>query len=228
MDDKPTAIDSPPAEVITPTATRQSALKRWGVFIALLLFAYAIARAWIGHEGRLVGQDHPAVGHPLIFASLRSLSDPEKVLGLSDLTGKVTLLNFWGTWCPPCRTELPQLAALADRYRNESEFELLAVTCEPPGYDQDTGDLVSETKAFLKQAQIDLPVYLDPDAQTRAALDVTIGFEGFPTTLIVDRQGVIRGAWVGYRRGYETEMNGLISDLLKSNPQPSTASVPAT
>lgn len=209
-------------------SARTSPLRPWGIFIALLLLVYAVVRASIGHEGRLTGQEHPAVGHPLIFASLRSIGDPEQVVGLPDLTGHVTLVNFWGTWCPPCRTELPQLAVLAHRFEDRDDFKLLAVSCEPPGYEQSTSDLVAETKAFLKQMQLDLPVYFDPEAQTRAALDLTIGFEGFPTTLVVDRQGTIRGAWIGYRRGYETQMDRLIDELLNSKPPTSADESPAT
>jgi len=61
---------------------------------------------------------------------------------------------------------------------------------------------------------VDLPTYADPRSVARAAVDAVAGFDGYPTTLILDRQGVIRGVWVGYAPGAERQMQRLIEQLL--------------
>ena len=61
--------------------------------------------------------------------------------------------------------------------------------------------LRENTEALLKQLDLDLPTYFDPSDATRDAVDRVIGFQGFPTTLLLDRRGVIRAIWVGYRPG---------------------------
>ncbi len=157
------------------------------------------------------------VGHRLPHLQLAPLNGAERSIGLDDLTGHVTLLDFWGTWCPPCREEIPHIATLAAKYKDAPGFQVLAVSC---GTDdrEDVGELRADTFEFLQQQHLDLPTYFDPQAFTRQGIDMIGGFQGYPTTLVLDRQGIIRGAWVGYQTGDERDIERVIAELLKKIP----------
>jgi len=106
-------------------------------------------------------------------------------LRLSELKGKVVLVNFWATWCPPCVEELPSLQRLYGRLKGEG-FELLAVS-EDEGAD--------EVRAFFKGQLPDFPILMDEgQGVTRS-----YGTFKFPETWVVDREGRLRALFVGPR-----------------------------
>ena len=140
-------------------------------------------------------------------------------MSLADLRGRVVLLNFWGTWCTPCRMELPHMAELYKSRQSETDFVLLAVSCGAPSEVERIDTLRSNTNALLAHVHITMPTYSDPGEVTREAVDRAIGFNALPTTLLLDRQGVIRGHWVGYESGLEREMTALLDQLLKEKPK---------
>ncbi|MEZ6071772.1 MAG: TlpA disulfide reductase family protein [Pirellulales bacterium] len=71
---------------------------------------------------------HPAVGSKLVGLHVVPLTGEGDDVYLSSLEGDVTMLNFWGTWCPPCRQEFPHVAALYDHFADRDDFRLLAVS----------------------------------------------------------------------------------------------------
>ncbi|NIL98561.1 MAG: redoxin domain-containing protein, partial [Planctomycetales bacterium] len=89
---------------------------------------------------------HPAVGARLPTLQLRALTTGWGDVQLSDLRGNVVLLNFWGTWCGPCRQELPHLADIYARFGTRKDFRLLAVSCGLKGDDRDLAALGRETR----------------------------------------------------------------------------------
>ena len=95
-------------------------------------------------------------------------------------------------------------------------MDVLAVSC---GGGNNAGDLQStapdETAAFIAQQKADLPIYFDPGGQTRRAVAAAVGFSVYPTTLVLDRSGKIRGTWDGYAPGRELEMDQLIQQLVR-------------
>jgi len=141
--------------------------------------------------------EHDAVGKKLPDLSLRAMDGPARSVTLADLSGKVVLVNLWGPWCPPCRVELPHIAALEKKYRDQPGFQLLAIT-SAQGFPEDLDELRQQTQAFLRSQGLDLPTYLDPGATTRRAFAELGALKGFPTTVVIDRQGVIRNVWVGF------------------------------
>ncbi|MBX3415226.1 MAG: TlpA family protein disulfide reductase [Pirellulales bacterium] len=183
------------------------------IVLVLIGTAYVIYSIWrTPPGGGERGEHHPAAGRTLFFVSLRSVDDG-RLVGLTDFAGKVTLLNFWGTWCPPCREELPRLQVLAQEFATHEDFAVAAVSY-PFGEDVDPRTLATETRQFLDATGLKLPVYLDVDNQTMTAADLIVGVPGFPTTIILDRSGKIRGVWNGYQRGYEQEMHEFVARLL--------------
>jgi peroxiredoxin len=93
---------------------------------------------------------------------------------LKDLQGKVVLVNFWATWCPPCRKEIPDLEVLYKRFENQG-LVILAISDE-------TADKV---KPFIAENKVTYPVLLDPDDNVHKLFDV----EGIPHNFVYDRTG---------------------------------------
>ncbi len=93
---------------------------------------------------------------------------------LRDLKGKVILVNFWATWCPPCRKEMPDLQALYDKYKDQG-FVVLSIS------DEDA----AKVSPFISERKITYPVLLDPGRKVNDAFIV----EGIPKSFVYDRQG---------------------------------------
>jgi thiol-disulfide isomerase/thioredoxin len=110
------------------------------------------------------------------------LLDGENVT-LSSLKGKVVLLNFWATWCPPCREEMPSMEVLYQRYK-DLEFEMLAVNLR-----EDTNTI----RQFMERNGFTFPVPLDQYGRVGSVY----GIRSIPTTLIINKDGIIIGRIVG-------------------------------
>ena len=106
-------------------------------------------------------------------------------VSLTDLRGKVVLLNFWATWCPPCKAEMPDLNALHEKYGAEQDFVVVGVNVEEDA---------EAVKPFVEQHQLAFPILLDRDSHVTTQL---FGVRPLPTTFIIDREGFIRDAWNG-------------------------------
>jgi cytochrome c-type biogenesis protein len=197
---------------------------RTGLTVAIIVVvaaAYWVVVGWLTPAPNLPKPEvHSGVAQPLPFLELRPLTGDAAPISLADIKNHVTLLNFWGTWCPPCRNELPHIAELRQRFAGREAFRLLAVSCPPGGQADDVQSLREDTAALLKRLGLDLPTYYDPDAATQSALGSVINLDAFPTTLLLDRHAVIRAVWVGYRPGVETEMERYISKLLDEESKP--------
>lgn len=101
---------------------------------------------------------------------------------LSELRGRVVLLDFWATWCPPCRTAMPHLEKLRQEF-GEKGLTVLGVTTE----DADT------VEPFIREHKITFPILLDPQGSSTRAYRVT----GIPRTLIIDREGKVHADLTG-------------------------------
>lgn len=156
----------------------------------------------------------PAVGKRPEKLTLTPLEDDGEALTLADLEGQVVLINFWGPWCPPCRAEFPELMELRESLAGAKRFRFVSVTAMPG---EDEEDLVQMTKTYLQTQKYDLPVYRDSQMTTRDELKELNQANDFPfpTTILLDEQGVIRAVWVGYRQGVGEQMQELIKKLLK-------------
>ena len=93
---------------------------------------------------------------------------------LADLRGKIVLVNFWATWCPPCRKEMPDLQALYDKYKDQG-FLVLSIS------DEGTAKVVP----FIKERNISYPVLLDPGRKVNELYQV----DGIPKSFVYDREG---------------------------------------
>jgi peroxiredoxin len=107
---------------------------------------------------------------------------------LRDLGGKVALVNFWATWCPPCRKEMPDLEALGKRFKDQG-LVILAIS------DEDA----AKVKPFIAEKQFTFPVLLDPGRKVNKLFDV----EGIPKTFIYDREGRLAAQAIDMRTEHQ-------------------------
>lgn len=98
---------------------------------------------------------------------------------LSDYRGKVVLLNFWATWCPPCRAEMPDLIKMQREYRSNG-LQVIGITYPPAE--------ISEIRQFARNLRVNYPIALGTK-ETKALFDQT---ETLPLTIVIDREGNVR------------------------------------
>jgi thiol-disulfide isomerase/thioredoxin len=123
-----------------------------------------------------------------------------KAHDLRDYRGMVVLVNFWATWCPPCREEIPSMQRLKAKFAGKP-FVILAV---------DMGESGASVKAFLKEVRLDAVMLLDIDGEALKKWKVF----AFPTSFVVDPQGKIRYAVAGATEWDDPETIRRIAELL--------------
>jgi len=199
--------------VFNPQPKQNSGL---GFFLVLMVVA-AVAVGWYALRPMLNGGGNvkPAVdAEPLAELQLAPLTAGSTEVSLNNTSGKIVLLNFWGTWCPPCRAEFPDVVALEKKYRGSGNVLILPVSCGS-SVREDMNELRANTEDFLQQRGTDMPIYSDPGLVTRKAVNDAVGFRGYPTTVLLDGEHRIREVWVG-QASFE-EMNAGIESLLKEH-----------
>ncbi len=128
-----------------------------------------------------------------------------KRVTLSDLRGKVVLINLWTTWCPPCRAETPALETAYEAYKDSGVVIL--------GVDLTNQDLESDVAAFVQEFGLTYPILLDRDGSVAARYQL----KGLPSTFFVNRAGIIRTVLVGGPMS-ETFIRSKIEALLQEIP----------
>ncbi len=120
---------------------------------------------------------------------------------LSELRGEVVMVNFWASWCAPCRQEMPLLEELHDRY-SDLGFTLLGVNVE-----EDSNAALD----MLKEIPVTFPVLFD----NRNTVSKLYNVVAMPTTVILDRDGTVRFVHKGYLPGYEDEYRQQVKELIR-------------
>ncbi|UCB54285.1 MAG: TlpA family protein disulfide reductase [Thiotrichales bacterium] len=152
----------------------------------------------------------PKLGHQLtplpkpVPAPDFTLEDmDEEKHSLSDLRGKVVLLNFWATWCPPCRREMPSMERLHQKL-DADNFKVIAIN------QMEDGDHVF---AYIGQLEVDptFTILFDSDSKVSTSYSVN----GLPTTYLIDKQGNIRFRAIGGREFDHPEVEKQIMQLMQ-------------
>lgn len=140
-----------------------------------------------------------SVSGPAPNFTLKSMSG--KNLKLSEMTGNVVLINFWASWCGPCRQEMPLLNDLHNKYESLG-FTVLGVNVEEQS---------DAARGFINDYPVDFPVLLDSKNQVSKLYNVV----AMPTTVVVDRDGNMRFLHKGYKPGDEQEYRKMVKKLIR-------------
>lgn len=121
--------------------------------------------------------------------------------GLAQMRGQVVMLNFWASWCGPCRKEMPLLDKMYRKYKPLG-FTLVGVNVEPDSTDADS---------YLKATPVTYPILLDRENKVSKLYKVS----AMPSSVIVDRKGQVRYVHLGYKPGDENEFLDQIRTLVR-------------
>jgi peroxiredoxin len=168
-------------------STGRSLLK-WPV-----LFALCGALAFLPHCERKSKTQDSAPNF-----SLKSLQGQE--ISLASLRGKVVLLDFWATWCAPCRQAIPHFVDLYKRHR-EKGFEVIGICV-------DKGD-EEAVRRFTKTMDVPYPILMAPEEVTRS-----YGVTALPTTFLIDPEGKIQEKVIGFNPKIAKELEARVKELL--------------
>jgi DsbE subfamily thiol:disulfide oxidoreductase len=122
-------------------------------------------------------------------------------LSSGELKGKVLFINFWASWCDPCKEEMPSVDAVFKEFGSNKDFRMITILYR----DSDANGLT-----YLQSKGFSFPVYIDPDAMSAKNFGVT----GVPETYIVDKNGVLRRKMIGPADWTSPEERSLIASLL--------------
>jgi len=140
-----------------------------------------------------------ASGDNTIAPDFTLTSTEGKEIRLSDYRGQVVVVDFWATWCPPCKAEIPDFIKLYSQYKDEG-FQMLGVSLDQGG--------LNDVVPFMKERGMNYPVVLG----TEEVVSAYGGIRGIPTTFVIDKKGYVRGAFEGYREASVFE--NLVKKLL--------------
>ncbi len=175
---------------------------RYTWVIALLLLTmliFSTGLSWAANPFDQLRISRELAGTPMPPFELKALDG--KLLHSSTLKGQVVLLNFWATWCGPCKEEMPALAKLKHHFSNK-DFLLLTITA----------DLQPEAiTAFLKILKVDFPVLLDRTNEVSHAYMA----RALPLTVLIDQEGKLIGKAMGPREWDSPEAIAMIKHLLE-------------
>ena len=147
----------------------------------LLLIAAAVIMVLSRPSGANANISSPQVGQSLANFTLADIKGSP--VRLNDYQGKVVLLNIWATWCPPCRSEMPDLQSFYSTNQDKG-FVILAI---------DAGDSLPEVQSFVREYNLSFPVLLDPQIDLVKRMKIF----NYPTSILIGRDGVVKNIQIG-------------------------------
>jgi len=159
--------------------------------VALGLFAASCKKA----EEKIVSESGKAP--EFTFTSLQG-----SAIRLSELRGKVVIIEFWATWCPPCRESIPELNKVSEKFRDKN-FQLLGISVDKGG------DALSKVRDFVKEYSVVYPVMVD-----NGSVNVAYGVSGIPVMFIIDKEGKVVKRHMGFFPGLAETLSKEVEELL--------------
>ncbi len=182
-------------KIVSPTRSQRATLPLGLLLTAVL--ALSGCSLVQGEAGSKAGPAIPVPTSPVVTQSIQT--------SLQAYRGKVVILDFWATWCPPCRAEIPSFIALQNKYRDQG-VEIIGVSLDPIS---GRGPGASAVEPFMKSAGINYAIWLVNDGAAMQGYDVS---RGIPTTYIINREGKVVNVHVGAKpmSVFENEITKLL------------------
>lgn len=169
------------------------------LLLILLLLSFSVVADWQQPE---LSHNLTAVEKIVQGSDFELQNMDEEKIKLSDYRGKVVLLNFWATWCPPCRREMPSMERLHQQIGDE-KFKVIAV---------DQMEEVDDVFAFTGQLELMPTFEILFDTTSKVSQDYAV--RGLPTTYLLDKQGKVRYRAIGGREFDHPEVVNIIKKLM--------------
>ncbi len=174
------------------------------IFLAAIMLLLLIPVAVLGQQQEVLRNLKLApVDHPGPAPHFSSMTPGGEKMGIDDFKGKLVVLNFWATWCPPCRLEMPSMERLYQEFKGEG-LEVVAINFM---------EREKPITSFLKENGFTFPVLLDKKGEIARSY----GVHGLPVTFLIARNGNLLARSMGYKDWYKPEIRQLISKLLKDD-----------
>ena len=178
-------------------------------------------------SGEPAKSEYPPLAGAIAQADIKNLDG--STFKIADRKGKVLLLNMWATWCGPCRSEMPALVRMQDKYRDQG-FEVIGLDTDP--------ETVEEINAFAKSMSLNYTLVW-ADTKLQNELVKISQFGGIPQSFLVDRDGNLRGVFKGANPADVRKMEELVGKVVNgestsmpepaaNNSRPDEATNPAT
>ena len=167
-----------------------------------VLVLFFISYAWLTVQVKTMnsgrGEETLLLEEPAPDFTLKDLEGEE--WSLSELKGKVVVINFWATWCPPCRAEMPMIQTVYREYR-EQGLEVLSI---------DVRESEKTVRKFIEENGVDFPILMDEEGEVSELYNIS----AFPTTFVIDTRGVVKKVYVGLDPFFHSTLTGMIKALL--------------
>ena len=179
--------------------------------------------------GSLLKTHREAIARRLAKETERELADFEsfdfdfalpsvdgETISLADYKGQVVIADIWGTWCPPCREEIPSFVSLQETYGDKG-LQIIGLNYE---HGDDEEKIIAKIKDFMAENNMNYPCVIGDD-ETRGQVE---NFQGFPTTIFIDKSGKVRLTLVGLHS--KMKLESVVTTLLDETPAAETESAP--
>ncbi|RAJ08313.1 thiol-disulfide isomerase/thioredoxin [Chitinophaga skermanii] len=192
-------------------------MKFWQVirknWVTLLFLAAAItmvasptAKAWVLQQFMKTGLFNASIEQtttaPTPVADFDFTDEQGNVINTASLRGKVVFINFWASWCPPCRAEFPSMLALYNQFKNEPGVYFLMFNLD---------NNIAAAKGFLQKEQYDLPIF-----RTYGAIPPNVYNGSLPTTVVLDKKGMLKFHHTGFAnydgKNFQQQLANLIQE----------------
>ena len=175
--------------------------KKQLIIIFHLLFLFTLQIQCDSFKENLQKLDFQIITESINYFDFK-LSDLDgNEVSLSNYQGKVIMLNFWATWCPPCRNEMPSMESLYKKME-DNNFIILAINIQ---------ENISAVKDFIQKNKYTFPVILDETGTTSVKYQI----RSIPTTYIIDTKGKIAGVYTGSRDWNSSDVVNILKALSK-------------
>jgi peroxiredoxin len=176
--------------------------RKKGIVTLVLIFALLFTYVYLSSYSRTGScSGGPGSGETAPAFALEKLEGGK--VSMEDYKGKVLVLNFWVTWCRPCKKELPTLMSLYKKFKDKEDFAMLAISCDEEGK--------KAVEKLFASRNVELPVALDPNREVGF---LKYGVSKFPETFFIDKKGNIRYKFAGPRNWTDRKFIDILNQML--------------